>query len=66
MGVGSFLHHIGTFLLLVATVLLVITTISSPIVDHIAIMNVKLANGTNTHDTHVTLGTFGYCLLDAA
>lgn len=66
MAKTGFFHHIGSFLLFIATVLLLITTISSPVVDHIAIMNVKLANGTNAHDTRVTLGTFGYCLLDAA
>lgn len=66
MAKTGFFHHIGTFLLFIATILLLITTISSPLVDHIALMNVKLANGTHSHATHVTFGTFGYCLLDAA
>jgi len=65
MAKTGFFHHIGTFLLFVATVLLLITTISSPIVDHIAIMKVKLSNATNDNDSRISFGTFGFCLLDA-
>ncbi|KAF4609813.1 hypothetical protein G7Y89_g15810 [Cudoniella acicularis] len=51
-------HHIGTFLLFAASILLLITTITSPVVNDIAILKVKLSDGT----TSVNFGTFGYCI----
>ncbi|TAQ88099.1 hypothetical protein B7494_g3557 [Chlorociboria aeruginascens] len=60
MAATGFVHHIGTFLLFAATVLLIITTISAPVVNDIALLKVKLQNST-----HVSFGTFGYCLLDS-
>ncbi|KAH6683330.1 SUR7/PalI family-domain-containing protein [Halenospora varia] len=49
-------HHIGTFLLFAATILLLITTISSPVVNDIAILKVKIND-----NSAITFGTFGYC-----
>ena len=57
-------HHIGTFLLFVATILLLITTISAPVVNKIGILKVELANGTSGHESAVTFGTFGHCVLN--
>jgi len=51
-------HHIGTFLLFAAAILLLITTISSPVVNHIGLLKVKLQNSET-----VSFGTFGYCTL---
>jgi hypothetical protein len=59
-------HHVGTFLLLAAAVLLLITTISSPIVNDIPILKVKLTNSSDIRHSSVTFGTFGHCILDAA
>lgn len=64
MAVTGFIHHIGTFLLLVATALLIVTDISSPVVRNIAILKVNLGNATGAHNTAVTFGTFGHCILD--
>jgi hypothetical protein len=58
-------HHIGTFLLFAASILLLITTISAPVINDIGILKVKLTNGTAGHQSVVTFGTFGYCILDA-
>lgn len=62
----GFFHHIGTFLLFAASILLLITTISAPVVNNIGILKVTLANKTDTHNSVVSLGTFGYCILDVA
>ncbi|TDZ26241.1 pH-response regulator protein palI/RIM9 [Colletotrichum orbiculare MAFF 240422] len=59
MAVTGFIHHFGTFLLLVATVLLAITSISSPVVNNISILTVKLGDGQGADS--ITFGTFGYC-----
>lgn len=60
----GFLHHIGTFLLFASSILLLITTISAPVINDIGIMKVKLTNGTDSHNSVVSFGTFGYCVLD--
>lgn len=65
MGIMNFIHHFGTFFLLVATALLIVTDISAPVVANIPIMRVRLANSTANHDTSVTFGTFGHCLVGA-
>jgi len=65
MAKTGIIHHIGTFLLFSASILLLITTISAPVVHDIGIMRVKLANETNGHNSVVTFGTFGYCILHA-
>ncbi|KAF6824418.1 ph-response regulator [Colletotrichum musicola] len=59
MAVTGFIHHFGTFLLLAATVLLVVTSISSPVVNNISILNVKLGDASTGDE--ITFGTFGYC-----
>ncbi|APA16253.1 hypothetical protein SS1G_10456 [Sclerotinia sclerotiorum 1980 UF-70] len=64
MGATGFLHHIGTFLLFASAILLLITTISAPVINDIGIMKVKLTNGTASHHSVVSFGTFGYCVLD--
>lgn len=56
-------HHIGTFLLFAASILILITTISAPVVNDIGILKVKLTNGTDGHQSAVTFGTFGHCVL---
>jgi hypothetical protein len=58
-------HHIGTFLLFSASILFLITTISAPVVNDIGILKVTLTNRTHGHQSVVTFGTFGYCILDA-
>lgn len=63
MAVTGFIHHFGTFLLLVATVLLVITSISSPVVNNISILTVKLGDASAGNE--ITFGTFGYCIRGA-
>lgn len=62
----GFFHHIGTFLLFAATVLLIIPDISAPVVHDISLLDVTLGNGTNTHHSHVTFGSWGWCLTAAA
>lgn len=57
-------HHIGTFLLFAATILFLITSISSPVVNDIGILKVKLTNGTHNAQSAVTFGTFGHCVLN--
>ncbi|PSR84162.1 SUR7/PalI family-domain-containing protein [Coniella lustricola] len=66
MAVTGFFHHIGTFFLLAATVLLLITTISAPVVNDIALLKVTLGNATSSHNSEVSFGTFGYCVLNTA
>jgi len=66
MAKTGFFHHIGTFLLFAATILLLITTISSPVVNDIGIMRVNLQNSTNGHNSVVSFGSFGYCILHAS
>ncbi|KAF0329124.1 pH-response regulator [Colletotrichum asianum] len=63
MAVTGFIHHFGTFLLLVATVLMVITSISSPVVNNISILTVKLGDASAGNE--ITFGTFGYCIRGA-
>ncbi|TEY44890.1 hypothetical protein BOTCAL_0342g00140 [Botryotinia calthae] len=60
----GFLHHIGTFLLFASSILLLITTISAPVINDIGILKVKLTNGTDSHNSVVSFGTFGYCVLN--
>ncbi len=62
----GFFHHIGSFLLFAACILLLVTTISSPVVDHISLLRVDLANGTSSHDSALTFGTFGFCVVGTA
>ncbi|TVY92895.1 pH-response regulator protein [Lachnellula willkommii] len=66
MAKTGFFHHIGTFLLFAASILLLITTISSPVINHIGVMEVKLTNSTNGHNSVVSFGTFGYCIEHAS
>lgn len=66
MGRTGIFHHFGTFLLLVATVLLIVTDISAPVVHRISMLEVRLANTSDTHHSKVTFGTFGHCILDVA
>jgi hypothetical protein len=66
MAVTGFFHHIGTFLLFAACVLLIITDISSPVVNNLAILDVTLGNSTDAHHSHVTFGTFGWCVTNTA
>lgn len=58
-------HHFGTFLLFASAILLLITSISSPVINDIGLLRVKLSNSTSTQDSTLTFGTFGYCILDA-
>ena len=62
----GFFHHIGTFLLLAATVLLIVVDISAPVVHQIPMLRVQLANISSSHQSTVTFGTFGHCILDVA
>lgn len=65
MGLGNFISHIGTFFLLVSVALLIVTDISSPVVQNLPIMRVRLNNATAEHDTSMSFGTFGWCLIAA-
>ncbi|KAL3422728.1 pH-response regulator [Phlyctema vagabunda] len=58
-------HHVGTFLLFAAAILLLITSISSPVINDIGILRVRLANTTASRDSVVTFGSFGHCVLNA-
>lgn len=66
MAVTGLFHHIGTFLLFAACILLIVTDISSPVVSDLALLEVTLGNGTDAHHSHVTFGTFGWCVTDTA
>ena len=62
----GFFHHVGTFLLFAAFVLLLIASISSPVINDISMLKVNLANHTAHHNSSVTFGSFGHCVLDVA
>jgi len=62
----GFFHHVGTFLLFAAFVLMLIASISSPVVNDISMLKVTLANQTGHHNSSVTFGSFGHCVLDVA
>ncbi|KAK3683075.1 hypothetical protein LTR37_020586 [Vermiconidia calcicola] len=64
MGFTNKTHWIGAFLLFLASILLLITTISAPIINHVGLLRVTLANETNFRHSSVSFGTFGYCILD--
>ncbi|OAA54266.1 pal1-like protein [Niveomyces insectorum RCEF 264] len=64
MAQTGFFHHVGTFFLFAAFILVLVTTISSPVVDHIDLMRVELSNRTNAHDSALTFGTFGHCVVN--
>jgi len=59
-------HHVGTFLLFASAILLLITTISSPVINDISMLKVTLTNSSDVRHSSITLGTFGYCVLDVA
>jgi len=59
-------HHVGTFLLFVSAILLLITTISAPVINDISMLKVTLTNSSVERHSAVSLGTFGYCVLDVA
>lgn len=59
-------HHVGTFLIFAAAILLLITTISAPVINDIGILKVTLTNRSDTHNSSVSFGTFGHCVLDVA
>lgn len=63
MAVTGVFHHIASFLLFSAAILLLVTDITAPVIDHLSIMKVRLANATDTHETAVTFGSFGYCTI---
>lgn len=63
MAKTGFFHHIGTFLLFAASILLLITTISAPVINDIGILKVTLTNQSNSHNSSINFGTFGYCTL---
>jgi len=59
-------HHVGTFLLFASAILLLITTISAPVINDISMLKVTLTNSSVERHSAVSLGTFGYCVLDVA
>lgn len=66
MAQTGFFHHVGTFLLFAAFVLLLVTSISSPVINDLSMLKVKLTNGTSHHHSSVSFGSFGYCVINAA
>lgn len=65
MAQTGFFHHVGTFLIFAAFVLLLVTSISSPVINDLSLLKVKLTNGTNNHESSVRFGSWGYCILNA-
>lgn len=57
--------RIGVFLLFVSSILLLVTTISAPIWNDVGLLKVHLNNHTTTHNSTISFGTFGYCVLRA-
>lgn len=51
-------------LLFAASMLLLVTTISAPIINHVSILRVTLANYTARDHSALNFGTFGYCVLN--
>lgn len=56
MGVGTFFRYIGSFCLLAATALLIVADVSAPVVNHLAMMRIKLG------DAEANFGSFGWCI----
>lgn len=59
MGILTGVHHVGTLLLLVTAILLLVASISSPVVNGLALLNVRFRNGVDQQ--RMTFGSFGYC-----
>ncbi|KAK2625872.1 hypothetical protein QTJ16_005184 [Diplocarpon rosae] len=54
-------NHDGAFLLLAGAIMLMFAAISAPIINDIAMLEVKLTNGS-----YVKFGTFGHCITGTA
>lgn len=60
-----FPSRVGVSFLLAAFALLLVTTLSAPAVGHIAILEVKCKNQTNSGGfSSISFGTFGYSICD--